>query len=111
MKHNSILTILLLLIALNTSAQSRCWFDDTKLKNLKDDPFTAKSHKSLDQYTVRLFVHIVNKCDGTCGLSVQNMLDNIATLKQDFEPHGICFSLMGYEFVDAPSFFTCGIPG
>ncbi len=60
-----------------------------------------KSKRSGDEVlTIRIFVHIIRKTDGTGGQSDEDVNEALNLLLGDFEPHGITFCLAGIEEVN-----------
>lgn len=58
-----------------------------------------------NQYTIRVFVHIIRKTDGSGGVSLNNVNVSLNYLKQAFEPHGICISLYGIDEIYNDNFY------
>ncbi len=69
---------------------------DNNVPNYLDSVNTANI-KYQNYYVIRIYVHIVR--DGQCqkGLTYQEVADALNILREDFAPHGICFSLAGID--------------
>lgn len=67
------------------------------------------NEKSNDYYNVRIKCHILRDTNGNGGLPINDVYESIDILQSAFNPHQICFSLMGIEYIDN-SYFNDFIP-
>lgn len=73
---------------------SFCWTDyDTP--DILDSFPESKLRGAGDDYVIRIFIHIVKPSNGTGGQSYSDVMDGLEILYSDYEPYGICFSLLG----------------
>ncbi len=72
------------------------------------DPLTTQNLSNLSggTHVIRIFLHIVRRDDGTGGLTTQEIATALDILKQDFEPHGICFSLAGIDEIHSSYYYN-----
>ena len=67
---------------------------------LKDKPKSLLGDEKNLSFTVKIFVHIINEDDGTSGVTEQEVRDEIDRLEAYYEPHDICFSLVGIDEIN-----------
>lgn len=61
-------------------------------------------------YVIRVYFHNLKKSDGSGGVSLNDIYSAMNILKTDFEPHGICFSLMGIDEILSDYYYYAGTP-
>ncbi len=59
-----------------------------------------------NHYTIRIFCHIMRMSDGTGGITNTEVLNAIQKLQFAFNPHEICFSLKGIDFIDSDTYYN-----
>jgi hypothetical protein len=57
-------------------------------------------------YLIRVFIHAVRNSAGTNGVTNGQILDALNILQTDFNPHNICFSLVGIGSINNDDFMT-----
>lgn len=100
--------IVLLATTVTLQAQSYCYWDSPYAHETETEDIPAWKGRSVDWFTVRLYLHIVKRCDGTQEVTPNQISDQLNVLQNVFNPHGICFSLYGIEYFTATDYFTCG---
>lgn len=65
---------------------------------------TASSLQMTNDYEVRIYLHVVQKSDGSMGVPVAEMYDMVDTLNHDFSPYGICFTVEELDFINDDDF-------
>ena len=88
--------ILIIFLSYALGQQSICGLEGGK----PDSIMIAIANQKINtnsKYIVRVFCYIVRRSNGTGGVSYQTVYDALNVLQTDYEPHGICFSLLGIE--------------
>lgn len=83
----------------NAQQQSFCQTESNIVDFLSTIPAGAKiaSHGS---YTIRIFVHVIRKTDGTGGQTLLEVNTALNILVGDYEQHNICLSLLGIDEIN-----------
>jgi len=64
-----------------------------------------------NNYTLRIYVHVVRRSNGTGGQSVNDVNETLSFLDSDFAEHGIYFEREGeIDYIDADSLFNSPSP-
>ncbi|MEL6987752.1 MAG: M43 family zinc metalloprotease, partial [Bacteroidota bacterium] len=64
------------------------------------DPMDIIGHgRYFEDYTIKIYVHLVVEDDGTGGPTETELLEEIEDLVDYYDQHDICFVLMGYDYI------------
>ena len=101
------LTILFLLLTLGSIsfAQEDCGTDPNIPDFLQTVPFNQRVPNA-PTYVVRVYMHIITQANGTGGITLNNTFSALNRLKNDFEPHNICISLLGVDTIKNDTLFA-----
>mgnify|MGYP006987178151 CR=1 FL=1 len=74
----------------NLNAQTFCF---TPQNSSNNDVFSSflKSAKVQQEYTLRIYIHVIRRSNGTGGQSVSEVNQAVDILNSDFNQHGIYF--------------------
>lgn len=90
----------------NLNAQTFCF---TPQNSSNIDVFSSflKSAKVQQEYTLRIYIHVVRRSNGTGGQSVSEVNQAVDILNSDFNQHGIYFQRVGnIEYIDNDSYYS-----
>ncbi len=59
----------------------------------------------LNNANIKLFFHIVRRNNGTGNLSLNEVIQGFHSLQAQFNPHNICFTFYGYDFINNKDLF------
>ena len=104
-----ILSIILLTLSFNF-----CAFSQDFCNTLSDIPDFLQSipreqyvHSKLsDTYVIRIFFYIIRQSDGTGGQALSAIDSALHILQDDYQPHGICFELLGIDEIHNDSIYN-----
>jgi hypothetical protein len=107
MKIKRIFTVLLLFLLIwNIKADDYCKIIHTPTEENTSNKIRALNLINTDgPYTVRLFFHIIRHSDGTGGQTVEAMNSGLNYVKNDFAPHNIKFTSLGYDFINNDAYY------
>ena len=105
MKKIIILSFLLLWIY-NLNAQTFC-FTPQNSSNIDAFSSLLKSANVAESYTLRIYIHVIRRTNGTGGQSEGEVDQAIGFLNSDFNPHGIYFQREGnIDYIDNDSYYS-----
>ncbi len=88
------------------NAQTFC-FTPQNSSNINAFSSSLKSANVFDNYTLRIYIHVIRKTNGTGGQSVSEVDQAIGFLNSDFNPHGIYFQREGnIDYIDNDTYYS-----
>lgn len=82
------------------------FFDNIDIDLYKEKIKTHQLKHGHDQFVVRIFVHIMQRDNGTGGISEAEAFDAIQQLNSAYNFHDICFSLLGIDEINDSDLFA-----
>jgi len=101
------LTFLLILSfwILKLNAQTFC-FTPQNSTNIDFFSFSLKSIIVQQEYTLRIYIHVVRRSNGTGGQSENDVNQAVNILNADFNPHNIYFQKVGeIDYINSDSYY------
>lgn len=67
--------------------------------NGKDPMEIMRSARYYEDYTIKIYVHLVVEDNGTGGPTEAELLSEVSDLVDYYDQHDICFTLVGYDYI------------
>lgn len=104
MKKTLVILFFLAATVICRGQNEAAWCNDQYRPLTKDSSTLFRQHAKVTsqitgKYFLKIYYHIIRKSDHTGGRTLSDVYSSLDGLKSVFNPHGICISYCGYDYI------------